>query len=171
MAGRGVRAAGGARLQYAALPYRVTDDLEVLLITSRQTGRWVLPKGWPIKGKKPHDCAAQEAMEEAGVRGKIGKASLGFYRYLKRLPDGVDIACVVAVYPLLVQRQLDRWPEQGQRTIAWFSAPDAASRVEEGELQSLIRAFAGGRGETIRGRTGMERGNPSDRSKPPAPSA
>jgi 8-oxo-dGTP pyrophosphatase MutT (NUDIX family) len=132
----------GARLQYAALPYRAHDDLELLLITSRETGRWVLPKGWPIKGKKPHACATREAFEEAGVKGEIGKSAIGCYRYLKRLPNDVSVTCSVDVYPLMVERQLKRWPEQGQRSLAWFSPANAASLVDEGELAGLIEAFA-----------------------------
>ena len=140
--GRRPRAVDGASLQYAALPYRANEAPEFLLITSRDTGRWVLPKGWPMKGKKPHVCAAQEALEEAGVRGSIGKSAIGRYRYVKRLTEDAEIACSVEVYPLRVERQMKRWPEQGQRALAWFNADDAASRVEEGELASLIEAFA-----------------------------
>ncbi len=75
-------------MQYAALPYRVRDGLELLLITSRETGRWVIPKGWPMKGKTAHAAAAREALEEAGLKGKIGKQSLGDYSYGKRLSNG-----------------------------------------------------------------------------------
>lgn len=140
------RAREGARLQYAALPYRANEDLEFLLITSRDTGRWVLPKGWPMKGKKPHVCAAREALEEAGVKGTIGKSTIGSYRYVKRLPNNGGVPCSVDVYPLLVERLLEHWPEQGQRSLGWFSAANAASLVAEGELASLIQAFAEGLG-------------------------
>jgi 8-oxo-dGTP pyrophosphatase MutT (NUDIX family) len=128
-------------MQYAALPYRLRNGVEVLLITSRETGRWVLPKGWPMKGRKPHVAAAREALEEAGIKGKVGKCAIGSYRYGKRLSQGV-LACTVEVYPLAVERQMSRWSEQGQRTLSWFSAEDAAGLVEEAELASLLRAFA-----------------------------
>jgi len=128
-------------MQYAALPYRLRDGVEVLLITSRETGRWVLPKGWPMKGRKPHAAAAREALEEAGIKGKVGKSAIGSYRYGKRLAQGI-MPCTVEVYPLAVERQMSRWPEQGQRTLAWFSAADAAGLVEEADLASLLRAFA-----------------------------
>ncbi len=141
MSGR-LRSVDGVSLQYAALPYRAQEELEFLLITSRETSRWVLPKGWPMKGKKPHVCAAREALEEAGVKGKIGKSAIGCYRYVKRLPKDGAIPCSVDVYPLMVERQLKRWAEQGQRSLGWFSATDAASLVDEGELGSLIEAFA-----------------------------
>jgi 8-oxo-dGTP pyrophosphatase MutT (NUDIX family) len=137
-----LRTTDGASLQYAALPYRLVENLEILLITSRETGRWILPKGWPIMGKKPHVCAAKEAMEEAGVTGKIGKSALGSYRYVKRLPKNATVPCSVEVYPLMVERQLKRWPEQGQRSLGWFDAAAAAALVEEEELRGLIEAFA-----------------------------
>jgi 8-oxo-dGTP pyrophosphatase MutT (NUDIX family) len=116
--------------------------LEVLLITSLERGRWVLPKGWPMKGERPHAAAAREAREEAGVEGKAWRHAIGSYSYGKRLPSGAVLACTVAVYPLAVERQMVRWPEQGQRTLAWFDAREAASLVEEGELGNLIMAFA-----------------------------
>ena len=132
----------GARLQYAALPYRAAENPEFLLITSRETGRWVVPKGWPMKGKKPHACAAQEALEEAGVQGKIGKSAIGCFSYVKRLPSNALVTCSVDVYPFIVERQLKRWREQSQRSLGWFSAAQAASLVDEDELASLIEAFA-----------------------------
>jgi 8-oxo-dGTP pyrophosphatase MutT (NUDIX family) len=132
----------GLRLQYAALPYRMHDGFEFLLITSRETGRWIVPKGWPMKGKKPHACAAREALEEAGVKGKIDKSAIGCYRYVKRLSNNASAPCIVDVYPLMVERQMERWREQGQRSLGWFSAAEASSRVNESELASLIEIFA-----------------------------
>jgi len=138
------RAMHGNGLQYAALPYRVADGFEILLITSRNTGRWVLPKGWPMRGKKPHAAAAREALEEAGVRGKIAKRAIGRYTYGKHLSDGALLTCTVEVYPLAVARRLKRWPEQGQRTLSWFRPSEAAALVDEADLSALIEAFAGG---------------------------
>ncbi len=132
----------GAGVQYAALPYRMRDGLEFLLITSRETGRWVLPKGWPMKGKKAHAAAAREALEEAGIKGKVEKRPLGAYSYGKRLSNGAVLACTVEVYPLAVQRQLKQWPERDQRSFRWFSAGEAADQVHEPELAELIEAFA-----------------------------
>jgi 8-oxo-dGTP pyrophosphatase MutT (NUDIX family) len=136
------RVVGGAAVQYAALPYRSDDGLEVLLITSRDTGRWVLPKGWPMKNRKAHAAAAREAFEEARVRGKIAKRAIGRYSYGKRLSNGAVNPCTVEVYPLAVERQMNRWPEKGQRTLSWFSPEEAAARVDEAELAGLIESFA-----------------------------
>jgi 8-oxo-dGTP pyrophosphatase MutT (NUDIX family) len=135
-------AARDAGMQYAALPYRVGEGLEILLITSRGTGRWVLPKGWPMRGRTAHSAAAREALEEAGVKGDVGRIAIGRYSYGKRLKNGAVLACTVEVYPLAVDRQLKRWPEQGQRSFSWFSPTEAAELVDEVELAALIQSFA-----------------------------
>ncbi|MDB5470415.1 MAG: phosphohydrolase, MutT/nudix family protein, partial [Caulobacter sp.] len=96
--------------QVAALPYRLAGAPEVLLITSRETRRWVIPKGWPMKDRTFSEAAAQEALEEAGVRGVTAEESIGAYRYLKQIKNGASILCEVAVYPLEVSEQLDAWP-------------------------------------------------------------
>ena len=129
------------RPQYAALPYRITDKVEVLLISSRETRRWVLPKGWPMKGRKPHAAAAQEALEEAGVVGKIGKEPVGFYHYTKRMKNGSQQLCHVTVFPMNVARQRKVWPEMDQRTTRWFLLSEAAVLVVEPELQDVLRNF------------------------------
>jgi 8-oxo-dGTP pyrophosphatase MutT (NUDIX family) len=144
---KAARGLGGAAVQVAALPYRRGEEIEVLLVTSRETGRWVLPKGWPMKGKAPHEAAAREAMEEAGVRGRIEPLSIGAYHYAKRLSNGVALDCVVHVYPLAVERQLTRWPEKGERISHWFSPRDAARAVHEPTLAALIESFAPPRGD------------------------
>ncbi len=133
--------ADALRRQYAALPYRIADEVEVLLISSRESGRWVLPKGWPMKGRKPHAAAAQEALEEAGVVGKISKDSVGFYHYVKRMKNGTQQTCHVTVFPMKVSRQRKTWPEMYQRTTHWFPLHEAAGLVGEPELQDVIRNF------------------------------
>ncbi len=129
------------RRQYAALPYRIADEVEVLLISSRETRRWILPKGWPMKGRKPHAAAAQEALEEAGVKGKISKEPVGFYHYLKRMKNGSQQTCHVTVFPMRVSRQRKTWPEMHQRVTRWFPLHEAAELVGEPELQEVIRNF------------------------------
>jgi 8-oxo-dGTP pyrophosphatase MutT (NUDIX family) len=132
------------RHQYAALPWRRGEDgaLEVLLITSRETRRWVIPKGWPIKGLNSKKTAAREAFEEAGVLGAVGKKKLGDYHYDKRLRSGRVQEVRVTVYPLRVKAEATLWPEHGQRDKLWTSIEDAAPLVIEPELRDLIRAFA-----------------------------
>ena len=128
--------------QYAALPYRQRPDgLDVLLITSRDSGRWIIPKGWPIAGLSPSQTAAREALEEAGVTGQIGSECIGIYRYDKRLADATDRDCNVEVFALEVVDQLDSWPEQHQRRREWLGIEAAAERVAETELRELIRNF------------------------------
>ena len=125
------------------MPIRRAADgsLEILLVTSRTTRRWIVPKGWPIKGMKDYDAAAREAYEEAGVVGTIGKRAAGRYNYWKRLSDHF-VLCTVKLYLLEVQRQLPSWVEQGQRHCQWFKPEDAADLVDEPGLSSLIRKIA-----------------------------
>jgi 8-oxo-dGTP pyrophosphatase MutT (NUDIX family) len=128
--------------QFAALPYRrrIDDvDPEVMLITSRDTGRWVIPKGWPSEREAAWDCAAREAREEAGLVGEIHKRPVGSYHYKKLLDDGLPVWCTVEVFALAVAERLESWPEQGQRVGRWFSLDDAANAVDEPELGALIR--------------------------------
>jgi 8-oxo-dGTP pyrophosphatase MutT (NUDIX family) len=128
--------------QIAALPWRRgKKGMEILLISSRETKRWVIPKGWPMKGKKPHAAAAQEAKEEAGLIGKIGKDSMGHFHYVKNLRDGSATLCRVDVFPLMVEKQRKKWPERDQRITRWFPLEEAAGLVREPELSALIRAF------------------------------
>jgi 8-oxo-dGTP pyrophosphatase MutT (NUDIX family) len=130
------------RVQFGALPYRINERgrVEVLLITSRQAKRWIIPRGWPIKGLKPPKSAAREAYEEAGVRGRIGRRPLGRYLYRKR--DGTArLLYEVRVFPLLVKRQLKNWRESKQRTARWFAVRAAAARVRNDDLRDLILAF------------------------------
>jgi 8-oxo-dGTP pyrophosphatase MutT (NUDIX family) len=131
------------RTQFAALPWRRDSEkgVEVLLATSRDTKRWVIPKGWPMKGRKPHIVAAIEAMQEAGLHGRIGKERLGEFRYEKRMKGGGAIDCRVEVFSLEVERQRKKWPEKGQRVTFWFPYALAAQQVDEPELRQIILAF------------------------------
>ncbi|WP_173004583.1 MULTISPECIES: NUDIX hydrolase [Rhizobium] len=133
------------RQQYAALCYRVkkkTGHLEILLLTSRDTGRWVIPKGWPMPGKLSHEVAAREAYEEAGVRGVVETEPLGSFGYDKVLKDGIQVPCRVQVYALEVNELVKNFKEKGERSMEWVSCEEAAERVREPELHDLILAFA-----------------------------
>lgn len=134
--------AGRSAAQYAALPYRRTAGLEILLVTSRETRRWVIPKGWPMKGKKPYAAAAREALEEAGVTGRVDKASLGAYPYVKWLSNRTPAPCQVRVFALEVLEERTHWHEMEQRERRWFGAEEAAAAVDEPELAELILEFA-----------------------------
>lgn len=138
------KAAGGGevRTQYAALCWRrIGERTEVLLITSRDTGRWIIPKGWPMKGRKPWEAALQEAFEEAGVAGKPCEDATGQYPYLKMLDADHGIPCLVTVYPVKVSKLLDSFPERSERRRKWFTPKKAAQKVDEPELQALLRTF------------------------------
>lgn len=130
------------RTQYAALPWRLNSGrLEVMLVTSRDTKRWVIPKGWPMKGRKPHIVAAIEAVQEAGLVGKTDKVKLGDFRYEKRLDSGATVDCCVEVFSLRVQKQRKKWREKKQRATRWFECVVAAGLVEEPELRDLMLGF------------------------------
>src|SRR5271169_3347722 len=135
-----VRAMG---VQYAALPYRQkgNSSTEVLLVTSRDTGRWIIPKGWPLKGKAPHRVAAREAHEEAGVVGKINRRAIGSFSYEKRLKSGRVIVCEVQVFVLKVKRQHASWLEKGERKVKWLSRTKAAKTVGDRVLGTIIRTL------------------------------
>jgi 8-oxo-dGTP pyrophosphatase MutT (NUDIX family) len=108
------------------------------LISSRETRRWIVPKGWPMKGRKDHQAAAQEALEEAGVSGKVHKHPIGAYTYQKRLETGVQ-PCRVMVYLLEVEKERISWQERDQRRRAWMSPEVAAEQISEPGLARLIR--------------------------------
>jgi 8-oxo-dGTP pyrophosphatase MutT (NUDIX family) len=126
--------------QVAALPVRRNPDgaMSVLLVTSRETQRWVIPKGWPWPDREDHMAAAEEAREEAGVLGVALSESIGSYTYHKRDAAG-SIAVRVHVYLLDVTEELESWPECDQRKRAWFDVVDAVAKVEEPELRDLFR--------------------------------
>lgn len=128
-----------SRLQYAALPYRLTHGRpEVLLITSRETRRWIIPKGWSEPSVKPHDMAAREAYEEAGVRGVVDFRPFGAYRYSKRLAENRSVLCSVSVFLMEVTEQLDQWPEKHQRERRWMSPSQAALAISESGLVEML---------------------------------
>jgi len=139
-----LHAAAGAdvRTQFAALCWRVVKDKpQVLLITSRGTNRWIVPKGWPMEGKTPGQCALTEAWEEAGVVGKADERPLGLYPYIKLMDDGSEVPCVGLLYPVRVTTLRSTWPEVKERRRQWFSRKKAAARVAEPELAQLLRNF------------------------------
>lgn len=132
------------RMQVAALCHRGEGkDREFLLITSRGTGRWVIPKGWPIRGLKSHEAALQEAWEEAGVlRGDAGRLPAGTYTYQKAQATGWSIPVDTLVYSVAVREVSQDYPEAEQRTRKWVSAETAATMVDEPELRAIFRAQA-----------------------------
>ena len=129
--------------QYAALCFRslAGGGIEILVATSRDSGRWIIPKGWPMKRKKPYEAAEIEAFQEAGVRGKVRKKPVGSYTYLKLLDDGDVAPCVVDVFQIEVTDVAEKFKEKGERVIAWVSPDEAARRVREIELKSLLVEF------------------------------
>jgi 8-oxo-dGTP pyrophosphatase MutT (NUDIX family) len=128
------------RKQVAALPVKLDPEgrTRVLLITSRETKRFIVPKGWPMKGHQDYRAAAIEAQEEAGVIGRVGKKPVGSYMYWKRRAERFEL-CRVKVFILEVERQLPAWREKEQRQGAWFLIADAADLVDETGLVTILR--------------------------------
>jgi 8-oxo-dGTP pyrophosphatase MutT (NUDIX family) len=137
-------ASGDLPIQTGALPWRLggSKGIEVLLVTGRRSGRWTIPKGWPMPGKTLAEAAAQEAFEEAGVSGTVGPRPLGTFRHVKQQDVIGDIEVNIVVHPLWVDHELPKWPELGQRKRKWFSVKEAAKRVDSPELSELIRQSA-----------------------------
>ncbi|MFN4087895.1 MAG: NUDIX hydrolase [Alphaproteobacteria bacterium] len=131
------------RRQYAALPYRWDEaGARVLLVTSLQTRRWIIPKGWPEKSARPHELAAREAFEEAGLTGPIDAEPFGAYTYEKTVRTGRSQRCRVDVFLMRVERELDAWPERGRRERRWLPPAEAALLVTDGGLVDLLLRFA-----------------------------
>ena len=130
-------------LQYAVIPYRRRDNgkTEVMLVTSRETKRWVIPKGWPNKGARPHASAAREALEEAGVVGRTNADAIGISYYKKRLTNGLDVRCKVDVFILEVRKQRKNWREKSERKARWFELQKAVEAIREPGLRRLLRNF------------------------------
>ena len=132
------------RAQCGAICWRRNDagQVEVLLVTSRDTGRWVIPKGGQIEGLDDAQSAAQEAWEEGGIRGLVSDHPVGHYTYQKTNAGFFDVDCDVAVYPIEVQEVANRFPEHRERRRAWFAPLEASGLVAEPELAAILAAFA-----------------------------
>lgn len=129
-------------VQAAALPWRRTEHgIEVLLVTGRDRGRWILPKGWPGRGESLPRAAEREAFEEAGIRGRIGETAIGSYRRGGRRRPPVEIF----VFPLEVDKVADKWPERKQRQRRWLTPDKAAMKIHDPALAGIVRSFAGER--------------------------
>lgn len=129
------------RLQMAALCHRGHgEDKEYLLVTSRGTGRWIIPKGWPIRGLSSNETALREAWEEAGVRNsKASEKPIGTYTYDKHCDNGLSIPVETLVYSVSVNDVTDEFPEAEERNVTWVSAEDAADMVQEPDLKAIFR--------------------------------
>ncbi len=139
--------------QYGALCVRVSRKTEqplVLLITSRDTGRWVIPKGWGMRNRLPHEVAEREAWEEAGVIGATQKEPCGFYTYVKSLGKGARALAIVQVHLLNVKQLERKFPEKGERRLRWFSPHEAAAAVAEPELKGLLSQIPRLLGRTLK---------------------
>ena len=163
--------AGKTIRQVAAIPFRIGDDgeIEILLVTSRTTQRFLVPKGWPMKGKSGRKVAEIEAREEAGVSGRALRGIAGTFRYWKRMSDGF-VRVQVTVYLLAVEVEVSAWKEDGKRQRAWLCPRDAAILIDEPELASLVQSLTGPKSPLAKNGSGQVdnniRGSAGDRQVP-----
>ena len=130
------------RSQFAGLCYQYQNEkLRILLITSRRTRRWIVPKGWLKNNHTPAQSAAREAWEEAGVIGKAIETCVGLFAYRKTISEDDSLPCVAMIYPVKVNRLAKKYPEAGQRKRKWVSRKEAARMVDEPELARILRDF------------------------------
>jgi 8-oxo-dGTP pyrophosphatase MutT (NUDIX family) len=137
------KAKKGERIrQVAAIPFRLNErgNVEVMLVTSRTTRRFIVPKGWPMKGKSGRKAAAIEAQEEAGVLGRTLKQPAGTYSYWKRLANRF-VRVDVIVYLLEVTEELAHWQEARRRQRAWLTPSEAATLIDEPDLSTLVKTL------------------------------
>lgn len=134
---------GSARTQFAALCWRIRKDkVQILLITSRRRKRWIVPKGWPMEGKTPAECALTEAWEEAGVIGTASDACIGVYSFPRLREDEETVPCLAMLYPVKVKSMKKKFPEVKDRRRKWVSRKKAAKMVPHRELAELILGFS-----------------------------
>lgn len=130
-------------VQYGALPWRRTPDgLQILLITTRNTHRWIVPKGWPQTGRSAQECAAQEAYEEAGVSGAVSSQPIGVFNYKKQMKSGQMITCRIRIYGMEVSDIAGDWPEKSARETKWCRLSEALTLVEDLGLRRIIAKFS-----------------------------
>ena len=130
------------RAQFAALCYRFRGNkLQVCIVTTRSTGRWILPRGWPTHKQTAHDGAAIEAFEEAGITGRVCPNALGTYVYNKLINDETAPILVV-VYAIDATHFAKKWPEKKQRKRRWVSQKKAVSKLQEPGLKHIVSNFA-----------------------------
>ena len=130
------------RTQFAALCYRIRrGKVRILLITSRGSGRWIVPKGWPMDGQTPAESALTEAWEEAGVNGFCDGRCLGIFSYSKEIAEIGAAPIIAMVFAVEVSDLADKYPEASERDRVWVSRKKAAKMVDEPELSRILLDF------------------------------
>lgn len=129
-----------ARLQIAALCHRMREGkVEVLLVTSKSTRRWILPKGWPILSRRAHRTAAIEAFEEAGVTGKVHKNPFASFSSYKGGEAGLKLRTEILVFLVDVESEAEEFPDSAERDVRWVSIKEAVRMTSEPGLIDVFR--------------------------------
>jgi len=124
--------------QAAAIPFRKKNaKIEILLITSRTRGKWIIPKGLIDPGDSAPFTALKETIEEAGVQGEVFPEVIGTYEYPKW--SGL---CHVSVFAMQVNKVLDVWEEMDFRKRHWFDINIALKKVKPARVRQIIHSFA-----------------------------
>ncbi len=127
--------------QSGTLPYREDGTgLRVLLVTSKETKRWIVPKGYLEPGLSARESAEFEAFEEAGVAGPVARSSIGSYSYRKRRDQGGGMHHV-RVFPMKVERTFEDYPEAELREREWMAIDEAIERADDPGLKKLLSRF------------------------------
>lgn len=127
-------------IQCAALVYRRgRTGIQILVITSREAKRWIIPKGWPMAGKTLTEAARIEAWEEAGLKNVIGDPiEIGTYRYEKYNSGGVPVPITVFIHAFETDQLEKKFPEKGQRKRKWVSPKRAQKILKNAEISAAI---------------------------------
>jgi phosphohistidine phosphatase len=120
--------------QAAAIPFKhIGDGLEVCLIRRRGQKVWGIPKGEVELGDTHEETAVNEALDEAGLVGRVTGGSIGTYEYAKW-----GTMLTVAVYLLEVLDEEDVWQEDAFRHRRWYPVADALSRLAVHPVAPLL---------------------------------
>ncbi len=109
----------GFYLRAATVCVRDETESQVLLVSSPRWGPdcWLVPGGKVQKGESCERGAAREALEEAGVSGRVGRC-LGSF-------DNVSRRHRTWVYVLHVDALLEEYDDANIRRRSWFHVDEA----------------------------------------------
>lgn len=128
----------GTKKQYGVIPYTTGKNgkpyKKILLITSRTNGFWIFPKGNLMKNKTVYETAAQEAYEEAGIRGTVDQEHAYKSKYSH---NGHKHELIL--FPMKIDDILDEWPEKHQRKRQLVTVDKALQMINLDTLYSCLK--------------------------------
>ncbi|KAL4026100.1 hypothetical protein IC575_014524 [Cucumis melo] len=146
-----------SRLKNRCIPYRLIDDseevndqcdienkIEVLMVSSPNRDDLVFPKGGWEDDETLLEAACREAVEEAGVRGKLNENPLGVWEFRSKSSQDIcsmEGACRGYMFALEVTEELESWPEQGNRHRRWLNVTEAFRLCRYEWMRVALEAF------------------------------